>query len=146
VIKPPAIARFELLWWGSLLAWIAATGLAWQRTQYVLVSNPATRPAAGFVQPLTIALVVLVTLVPWFFAARRASGAARWAAVGIAVLAVLRVALLLIGSLGVGLPAPVTVGLFVLAAALDVAAVIQLFRPEANAWFDPFEADEETVP
>lgn len=140
MIRPAAVRRFELLWWGSFLIWLAAIVLAWPRTQYDLrhmLAGPGTASIVAAVQPVTVALVLLLTLALWWFVARRASAAARWVAVVVAALAGLRALNLVLGQGRIGFPAPVTTALFVLAALFDIAAVASLFGGDARGWFAP---------
>jgi hypothetical protein len=140
------VRAFEVLWWTSFAAWLAATVLAWHRNQQLLQSTLGGRAGNEAViagaQPVTVALCLVVTLVPWWLV-RRASNAGRWLAVVVAALASLRT-LNLVAAVAMARSAhPLSTGLFALATVLDVVGVVALFRPEAAEWFAPLGEDVE---
>lgn len=123
-MRPASIIRFEQLYLASIA--LAAVNSA------LLLS-----PAAGYAPPGEasgligfVATSLAVSLLLWFFAARRASRIAKW----------LMVALFVLGA--AGLPAILSAGpldipavLTVVTWGLQAAAIWMLFRPDAAAWF-----------
>lgn len=133
--KPPSIHSFENLWWGATAAWILGTILSWDRVGSTLAANPQTADAAQLAQPIIVGIVLLVTAVLWWLAARSASPAGKWLVVVAAAISALiglgRLAGLVMGrSLH-----PLSLAAFLLGAVLTMAAAAALFRPDADEWF-----------
>ena len=140
--RPVSIVRFEQLWWASTLVWLIGTVLGWARTQYVLAANPQTAVAAPWIQSASVALVLLVTVVLWFFVARRSSVVAKWAVVILAAVGVLRARVVVFTLMTVRHPQPFSSGIALVAAALSAAAAVMLFREDALRWFGEEPAAE----
>lgn len=134
--RPASIVRFEQLYLGCWILGLINLALSWNTQIAALHNNPAAvQMGEGFMQGAMIGgavLTSLVTLLLWYFAARRGSAVAKWI---ITVLAGLGVIGFLFSFVT---PAPVPIltrvlGLLVLV--LQVAAVVHLFRPDTKAWF-----------
>lgn len=122
-MRPASIVRFEWLYLTSIA--LAAINSA------ILLS-----PAAGYAQPGEasgligfVATSLAISLLLWFFVARRGSNTAKW----------LMIALFLFGL--TGLPAILAAGppdlpamLTVVTWALQAAAIWMLFRPDSAEW------------
>ena len=139
---PPSIVRFERLWWLSTVAWLAGTVLGWARTQAQLAGNPATAPVAAWMQPATVVLVLAITAACWWLAARRGSFVGRWLVGALATWSAVRLLTTGIAWVGRHFRHPVSTACLILAAALAIAAAVQLFRPDAAAWFGETADDD----
>lgn len=132
--RPAAILWFERLWLGSTLAWLVGAALSWNERRRMIAANPAL---AGYewLVPAGFALVLAISLALWWFAAHRASRAARG---GVAVIAALSTILIVTNvfviarARALSLPANL---LQLGSSALCIAAAVSVFRPEARAWF-----------
>ena len=130
-MRPPSIVLFERLYLGGL-----AIGLI---NSAILISNASESELAGE-GPSFFAIVgtaLVISLLLWFFVARRRSNIAKW----------ILVALFAVGI--IGLPAILTEGAFDLSDGLTVAtwllqaaAIVMLFRPESAEWFKGGKTDD----
>ncbi|HEX8388256.1 MAG TPA: hypothetical protein VF636_04500 [Sphingomonas sp.] len=142
--RPPSVGRFERLWFASIGFWGLGTLLAWERVQNSLLADPRTGAVAGWAQPFWVGLMAAVSLLVWWLAARRASVAGKWLAVGVAALSAMRALLTLVSLVGGGRNLHIlSQAAGVIAALLAVLAAAALFRPDASAWFGEFEIDED---
>lgn len=132
--RPAAVARFEVLWLASTLAWLGDAAMSWGERRRMIAGNPALGGYEWLV-PAGFALVLLVSLALWWLAARRRRLMARTAVAGIAVLSVIVIVLTGIGmATGRALSLPTNL-LQLVSSALCIAAAVSLFRPDADAWF-----------
>ncbi|KQM24534.1 MULTISPECIES: hypothetical protein [unclassified Sphingomonas] len=142
-MRPSSIIRFDRLYLASIAVGLIGNVIEWPLTMARLAENPdtaalgstATVAAGGM-----IAVGVLIALLLWFFIAQRGSTVAKWILVAFTVFA--------IGSLAVGFSSGAVIldagGILrLVAVALQTAAVIFLFRPDAAAWFAPAQVDED---
>lgn len=134
-MKPPSIARFEQLYLGGFALGLVATALSWRGNTERLAADPRTASVSGWFVPATTALTIVITLLLWYFIARRGSVVAKW-------IAVIFIALGLLGGIGnlmtlLGGHSPnVPASLLSLVVTLmQVAAAVMLFRPDARLWF-----------
>lgn len=135
--RPAAIRRFERLYLASTLAWVAGAALSWGERQRMIAANAALAGNQWLV-PAGFALVLALTLVLWWQAARRGSIFARTGVAGMAVLSGLVIVLTLIGMAS-GRGSALPTNLFqLLSSGLGIVAGAALFRNDARAWFcDP---------
>ncbi|KQM85278.1 hypothetical protein ASE67_12630 [Sphingomonas sp. Leaf23] len=142
-MRPSSIIRFDRLYLASIAVGLIGNVIEWPLTMARLAENPdtaalgstATVAAGGM-----IAVGVLIALLLWFFIAQRGSTVAKWILVAFTVFA--------IGSLAVGFSSGAVIldagGILrLVAVALQTAAVVFLFRPDAAAWFAPAQVDED---
>jgi hypothetical protein len=142
-MRPSSIIRFDRLYLASIAVGLIGNVIEWPLTMARLAENPdtaalgstATVAAGGM-----IAVGVLIALLLWFFIAQRGSTVAKWILVAFTVFA--------IGSLAVGFSSGAVIFdaggiLRLVAVALQTAAVVFLFRPDAAAWFAPAQVDED---
>ena len=145
MVKAPSIARFEQLYWGSVVIGWVNTAMNWRTQQALLEANPMLANASWFL-PVTLLLNVLIAVAIWFFIARKASVVAKWIQVVFAALSVLGI-LSLIFQLATG-PAPsaLIAVLGIVSCILYVVAATMLFRPDAKEWFGEGRDIEEDTP
>lgn len=142
-MRPSSIVRFDRLYLASIAVGLVGNILEWPLTMARLAENPdtaalgatATVAAGGM-----IAVGVVIALLLWFFIARRGSNVAKWILVVFTVFA--------IGSLAVGFSSGAVIfdagGIVrIVAVALQTAAVVLLFRPDAATWFAPAITEED---
>ncbi|KQM32192.1 hypothetical protein [Sphingomonas sp. Leaf10] len=142
-MRPVSIVRFDRLYLASIVVGLIGNIIEWPVTIARLTENPDTAAlgsGAAVAAGGMIATGVLIALLLWFFAAKRASNVARWIVTVFTVFAV--------GSLFIGLAGNAVIVdaggiLRILAVALQAAATFFLFGPDAAACFAPFDAAEE---
>ena len=137
MLRPISIVQFERCYLGSLLLGFLTLAVTWNTQLAMLQRNPATAQMSGgmIYGSLLTGLVVgaLITLLLWYFAARRASAVAKWIIVVFFAIGVLS----LLNSLSKGVVPPGLGGVLTVAnIVLQGVAVYLLFRPDAKAWFD----------
>jgi len=142
-MRPVSIIRFDRLYLASIVVGLIGNIIEWPVTIARLTENPDTAAlgsGAAIAAGGMIATGVLIALLLWFFAAKRASNVARWIVTVFTVFA--------LGSLFIGLAGSAVIVdaggiLRILAVALQTAATFFLFRPDAAAWFAPFDTVED---
>lgn len=131
--RPASIVRFEQFYLASLAASLISWFVEWPLMEARLAANPQTA-AFGWMLSVMLVLNVAVSLLLWFFTARRASVVAKWIVVVFAGLSVLRLLLNLPAALQGALSATSLI-LALVTTGLSVAAAALLFRTDARAWF-----------
>lgn len=144
--RPVSIIRFERCYLGSLLVGLMNTALLWngmmERISAKLAGNPAVAPfGPAFVlasMAFGVVLVVITSLLLWFFVVRKPSIVVKWIVTMLfaynLVTSLLR---LTTSGTASGVPSAILVAT---ALALNGLAVWQLFKPDARAWFGGVEA------
>lgn len=131
-MRPESIIAFERLFLASLALSLVLAAMSYEQIERAAAAEPGLQQlglGSGFLIG-TLAVSYAVYLLLWYLIARKAVGAAKW------VLAVL-VTFGVLFSLPSMLQAPMglTMLLSLAAYALEVAAVVYLFRADASAWF-----------
>lgn len=142
-MRPVSIVRFDRLYLASIVVGLIGNIVEWPVTIARLRSDPSTAMLGSRAEILVggmIATGVLIALLLWFFTARRASNVARWIVTIFTIFAV--------GSLFFGFSGGTVIldagGITrLVAVALQAAATFFLFRPDAAAWFAPFDTVED---
>ena len=134
--RPASIVNFERCYLGSLVLGFVTLAFSWNAQMAMLQRNPATAQLGGgaLYGSLLFGLVVgaVITLVLWYFAARRGSVVAKWIIVVFFAFGVL----VLLNSLSKGTVTPGLGGVLTIAnTVLQAVAVWMLFKPDAKAWF-----------
>lgn len=135
--RPVSIVWFERCYLGATAVGLVNTALSWNTSLQRMAESPGAAqfgPSfAGNILLLGTAVAIVIALVLWYFTARRRSVVTKWiitAFFGFAVLGV-------VTSLRMGTTQPGIGGvLMIVAFVLNALAVWQLFRPDANLWFD----------
>ena len=135
-MRPQSIIRFEQAYLASIVVWGINTALGWGTQMATVEASFAAMPE---MIPLGRAMLIgftlfalFVSLLLWFFTARKASEVTKWIIVAFFGLSVVGLPFSLAGFEKTGiLPAVLNVVTF----ALTAVAVWMLFRPDASAWF-----------
>lgn len=135
--RPVSIKRFEQFYLGSWVVGLIGLAINWNAQVELLHNTPAAvQMGDGMVYGSLIGgtlVSAIVTLLLWYFAARRASVVAKWIAT---VLCVLSVLAMLLGLLRHNPDVTLLTTVFgILVRVLEVIAIVYLFRPDAKAWF-----------
>lgn len=139
-MRPPSILMFERLFLASIGLSVLSLILNFEALMEEVAREPAMAGfglGGGFVLGIAAVGYALYLLL-WFLIARKASNVAKW--ILIVLLALSLVSLL--GTLAGPWDLPMLLGLAVYA--LEVAAVVYLFRPDAHAWLKGEAADPKT--
>lgn len=129
-MRPQSIVMFERLFLASLVLGLINFVMVYQTAAALVESDLGAQRlglGSGFLVAVTT-VVYAVDLLLWFLIARRASVAAKWILVVFTVIGVLSVLPSLAGSWNT------TLVLSLVTYALEVLAVVYLFRPDAKAW------------
>lgn len=131
-MRPKSIQRFDIFYLGALALGLVSTAIGWNTTMERMQADAAT---AAIATPVMLGSVIVgfgISLLLWFFTSRMRSNIARWIVVIFFVIGVLS---LLFTLLNGAYPGGVTGILSILSTALQAAAVVMLFKPDAVAWF-----------
>ncbi len=135
-MRPQSIIRFEQAYLASIVVWGLNTGLGWDKQMAMMEAGYAEMPqmiSLGRAMLIGFTLFVFcLSLLLWYFTARKASEVAKWVVVAFFGVAAVWLPFTLAGFQTTGfLPAALNVVTF----ALTAVAVWMLFRPDAAAWF-----------
>lgn len=146
-MRPQSIIRFEQAYLASIVVWGLNTGLGW--------GKQVARMEAGFAEmpqmmPMGRAMLIgftlfalCLSLLLWYFTARKASEVTKWIIVAFFGLSAIGLPFTLAGFATTGvLPVVLNVVTF----ALTAVAVWMLFRPDAAAWFRASDSSEPPPP
>ena len=136
MLRPRSIIDFERCYLGSLVLSFITLALTWNAQLAALQRTPSTAQLGdGFIMSSLLgglAFGAVITLLLWWFAARRGSVVAKWIIVAFFALGTLG----LLNGLARGTTPPGLGGVLSVANwVLQAVAVWLLFRPDANAWF-----------
>lgn len=131
-MRPASITMFDRLYLGGLALGLVNFVVSYDTTMAQIAADPALSTFGGLPFLLgTMAISYTISLLFWYFIARRASNVAKW----------ILVVLTAIGALS--LPLSLTqmgtaqLILTLVVFGMQVVAVWFLFRPDAKAWFTP---------
>jgi len=131
-MRPKSIIMFERLFLASLALGALSVVLNYQALTDLAANDPSMRQVglgSGFLIGI-LAVSYAIYLLLWYLIARRASSAAKWILVVFTVIGVLSDLPGLAGGWNS------TLALSLVVYALEILAVVYLFRPDAKAWFD----------
>ena len=133
-MRPHSIELFEKTYLASIALSIASTVFTWSEVTASMRAASSSGVALGSSGMIaSVAISNLVSLLLWYFVARRASNIAKWIYVVITAIGLLMVLNLLVGSTN-GIRLAMVSGLIV--TALQVFAAWLLFKPDAAAWLE----------
>ena len=138
-MRPKSIELFDKVYLGSLVLGLVNTAANW--SQLVASAEKAGAGAASLGSGLLIGSIVgglAISLLLWFFIARRASNVAKWIFVVLTAISIFGVLSSLINPLA---PKGAAIIGGVVTTALQVFAAWLLFRPDAAAWLSSGGAD-----
>jgi len=130
-MRPASIVMFERLFLASLAVSLVSVIIGFDTMVDQLAREPATAQfglGGGFLGG-AMALGFAISLLLWFFIAHKASTVAKWILIVLAVFGLISVPAMLAG------PWDATVLLGLASYALEIAALVYLFRDDAKAWF-----------
>lgn len=134
--RPVSIVWFERCYLGALAVGVVNSALSWNAALDKMAENPAMADLGESFGRNTLIFGTLfgiaISLLLWYFAARRGAAVAKWIITVFFVLGVL--------SLGFSaamrtIPEGISGMIGVVAFVLNAIAVWHLFRPDAEAWF-----------
>lgn len=137
MVRPVSIVWFERCYLGALVIGLINTALRWPE----MMAAGANQPNAGqlpanfvpMVAGISLVLGLGISLLLWYFAARRRAVVAKWIIAIFFVIGLLSIGFtVMTGTFPKGLAGVIGVVVEV----LQAIAVWQLFRPDAEAWFD----------
>jgi hypothetical protein len=133
-MRPNSIRWFDRLFLTALALGTAGSIANANSTVTRFAANPATADFGMGFLVWTIVGTTVMNLLIWFFISRRASNVAKWLFILVlgTSLSALRFILTGSGAYDMGVPMK---GLTLINFALNVAATVMLFRPDARAWF-----------
>ena len=129
-MRPKSIVMFERLFLASLVLGLLNFLLSYQDAAALVANDTGAQKlglGGGFLIGIT-AVSTVVYLLLWFLVARMASNIAKWVLVVFVGLGVLAALPALAGAWSVAL------ALSLVVYALEVLALVYLFRPDAKAW------------
>jgi hypothetical protein len=130
-MRPQSIIMFERLFLASLAVGAIITAIGYEEIVRVVTSDPGMQRfglGSGFLIGL-IAVSYAIYLLLWYLIAHKAAAAAKWILVVFVALGGVAIPFALSGPLD--LTTIVNLAVY----ALEVAALIYLFRADAKAWF-----------
>jgi hypothetical protein len=130
-MRPESIILFERLFLVSLAVSAVSFAIGYEDTMRIAASDPAMRQfglGEGFILG-TLAVSFAIYLLLWYLIAHKASNVAKWILIVLVAIGAASVPLALSGPLGL------TVWLNLAVYALEIAALVVLFRADAKAWF-----------
>jgi hypothetical protein len=130
--RPVSIVNFERCYLGGVAVGLIASLMNWHNMQSLVAVQRANAMIGSWYLPTTLAIGVLIPVILWYFAARRASTVAKWIIVIFFAFSCIG---LLMGIAGHNYPPGFAGFLSVAAFVLNAIAVWLLFRPDAKAWF-----------
>ena len=132
--QSPSIVRYEQLYLASFVLGLIATVLSWNDTAAILTANPMLFDKA-WILPVATAIGAAITLLLWYFTARRPSIVAKWIVVIFAGFSALAIVSNLFAIATGRSPSIAAALLALMVSGLSIAAALLLFKPDAKAWF-----------
>ena len=130
-MRPESIVMFERLFLASLVVSAGSFLIGYEDTMRLAASDPAMQRfglGSGFLLG-TLAVSFAIYLLLWYLIAHKASNVAKWILIVLVAIGLATVPMSLTGAM----TTPLLLNLAVYA--LEVAAVVFLFRADAKAWF-----------
>ncbi|QNA84626.1 hypothetical protein G4G27_11995 [Sphingomonas sp. So64.6b] len=134
--RPASIVTFERLYLGGFAIGVINTIMSWSSTQALIATQTAQVPEAAeiisWLVPVTTVIGFCITMLLWYFIARRGAVVAKWIlTILVAAAAVFMLLALAGGTYRSGLSG--ILGL--LSTALQLVSIWFLFRPDTKVWF-----------
>jgi hypothetical protein len=132
--RPQSIITFERCYLGAVALGLASNALNWTNMQEQMAATPNSQLLPDWFLPATIGVGIVITLLLWYFVARRASAVAKWILVFFFALGLLGLPGMITG-VTTGLIAPLMAIVALATLGLNAFAVWMLFQPDAKLWF-----------
>lgn len=131
-MRPESIVMFERLFLFSLAVSAVSFVIGYEEAMRVVANDPAMQQfgLGGSFMIGTLAVSFAIYLLLWYLVAHKASNVAKWILIVLVALGVASLPLALSGPLGI------TALLNLAVYALEVVALVYLFRADAKAWFN----------
>jgi hypothetical protein len=129
--RPHSIVWFERLYLGGVALGLLNTVANWSAMQAQVAATPGSAILPPWFTIATVAVGIAINLLLWFFIARQGSVVAKWILVVLYAIGLIGVAM----TLATGQRPPTLNAFAALVFALQTAAVVMLFRPDAKPWF-----------
>ena len=143
MMRPASIMRFEKAYLASIVLGLIAAAISWS-TMSEALNDPVVQSmgmGTGFLVG-TLAVSTLVSLLLWYFIARRASNIAKW--IYVVIVALGTVSFLM--SIGSPAAEGATMIFGLVNLVLQVYAGWQLFKPDAKRWLESKGAGDGSDP
>jgi hypothetical protein len=130
-MRPPSIVMFERLYLASVASGLLTYIVGYEALANDLMSDPGVAElglGSGLVTGVIVVSLTISVLL-WFFIARKASTVAKWILVVLTAIGLISIPATLAGPLD----ALALLGLA--STALSIAAIVFLFKEDAKAWF-----------
>lgn len=144
-MRPNSIIRFEQAYLASIAVWGLNAALGWGKQVAAIEAGFAEMPQ---MIPMGHAMLIgftlfafFLSLLLWYFTARKASVVAKWIIVVFFGLSAVGLPFTLAGFATAGI---VPVALNLVTFALTAVAVWMLFRPDSAAWFRDSDGDSDS--
>ena len=137
-MRPKSIVNFDYAYLGSLLVGLINTAVTWQDTT-AQVSVQRAMATIGAWYPFAVFAVAFgISLLLWYFTSRRASLIAKWILVVLTAIGVVLTGM----SLVTAFTTTSSSLLIIASVALQIWAMVLLFRPDARAYFGEGQATD----
>jgi hypothetical protein len=133
-MRPASIVQFERFYLGAMGVGLINNVLSWNQTQ-AMMADPALNPAgfgSGF-QLGIMAISIAISLLLWYFIAKRGSNIAKWILVVLFGIGLIGILMSLSTMMAMG---PIAMVLSLVGFAMQAYAVFMLFKPDAVAWLE----------
>ncbi|WP_109355348.1 hypothetical protein [Sphingorhabdus sp. EL138] len=134
-MRPTSIIRFERFYLGALALGLVGNVFNWNNAISMLETDPSTAAMGPGFLVFSIAFGLVISLLLWFLAARKAVGVAKW------IITVFFGFGLISVPFSFNQLSGLAIATSMVTIALQAIAVYMLFRPDAKKWF----AGEKTV-
>ncbi len=129
-MRPKSILIFERIFFVSLALGVVNSALNWNSSLQQLAADPATANFGSGFMILTLLFTWGISLLFWYFIARKASNVAKWI-----YTIFFAIGLLMMPFTIMQFP-PLVMVLTLIITALSCYALYLLFRPDAKEWFE----------
>ena len=130
--RPQSIIWFERCYLAALLIGVLNVALQWDQMNAKIAAMPNSAAIGSWFLPLTLVISWGISLLLWYFTARRASNVAKWILTVLFVIGLIAVLPTVAnGTFPTGLGGVISV----VGLVLQAIAVWELFQPDARTWF-----------
>ena len=138
--RPASIIWFERAYLAAVFVGIGNTLLQWPMLTARVEATPGGAMLGPWFLPGSIVIGLAISLLLWFFAARKGAVVAKWIVTVFFAISVVSLPTLF-ATVRQGLISPAMTVAPIIAFALHAVAVWMLFRPDAKPWFSRDSTD-----
>ena len=128
-MRPNSIVTFEKLYLGAMVIGVINGALNWNNAAAVLESDPNLAAMGSGFLIISLIIGIGISLLLWYFVARKASTVAKW------IVTIFFVLGLISFPFSIASLPTLNLAITLVTYAMQGYAVYLLFRPDANAWF-----------